>query len=538
MPSMEGFFTSVSRDVSRGLQGAFAGAGSALSSAGAALTAGATAALSAAGVAAGRYALDVASAAETTEMSFTTMLGSGEAARDMMESLADFAASTPFELSGLQTATRQLLAYGFSAEDVVPMLTAVGDATAALGTGQSGIDSVTRALGQMQAKQKVSAEEMLQLTEQGIPAWEYLARSIGTDTAGAMELVSKGAVSASDGIAAILDGMGQDFGGLMEAQSRTVAGLMSNLSDAVEQPLMALRDTSGYEALADGLSRVVDAAGPLVESVLPLLDSGLSALGGLLSSAAEGASSLSSAAAQNELVSLVGGLASLGPAAVAGGSALSALAPLAGALGSASDGALGSVAGLLGELGDGSKVVSRASGALDGARRALGGVATDATAGVQSLLMISDIEGPAGAARAAVESLGESAAGALGAMRPKAVSAFTSALSLSARGVGSLVSVLGGASLGLVALSAGIAAVAAVAAAGGADLQGFGIGLSAAILDAGSMAEGLVSSVADAIPSAVAGVQAEGPMIVNALLSALSGIGAAAARLLPAFTPQ
>ena len=262
-------------------------AGQKLADVGGKLTAGITVPLAGATAAAGTFALRTASAAETTEISFTTMLGSEEAALSMMEELADFAAHTPFELSGLQDATRQLLAYGFTAEDVIPMLTAVGDATAALGTGQAGIEAVTRALGQMQTRGKASAEEMLQLTEAGIPAWEYLARAIGTDTAGAMEAVTDGAVSADTAIAALTQGMEQDFGGMMEAQSKTVAGLMSNLSDAIEQPLMKLRETDAYEHFADALSDVVDSAGPLVESLLPHMERGIDAVAGVLDMASD-----------------------------------------------------------------------------------------------------------------------------------------------------------------------------------------------------------------------------------------------------------
>lgn len=291
-------------------------AGQKLADVGGKLTAGITVPLAGATFAVGTFALRTASAAETTEISFTTMLGSAEAARQMIEQLADFAAHTPFELSGLQTATRQLLAYGFTAEDVIPMLTAVGDATAALGTGQAGIEAVTRALGQMQTRGKVTAEEMLQLTEAGIPAWEYLARAIGTDTAGAMEAVSDGAVDAQTGIDALTRGMEQDFGGMMEQQSKTVAGLMSNLSDAIEQPLMALRDSEAYEHFADALSGIVDAAGPFVESLLPHMERGIDALSGVLDAATgamEGFAKMSRGS-QEQLLQVVAVAAAAGPA--------------------------------------------------------------------------------------------------------------------------------------------------------------------------------------------------------------------------------
>ena len=302
-------------------------AGQKLADVGGRLTAGITVPLAGATAAVGTFALRTASAAETTEISFTTMLGSEEAALSMMEELADFAAHTPFELSGLQTATRQLLAYGFTAEDVIPMLTAVGDATAALGTGQAGIESVTRALGQMQTRGKVSAEEMLQLTEAGIPAWEYLARAIGTDTAGAMDAVTKGAVSANEGIQAIVSGMENDFGGMMEEQSKTVAGLFSNLSDAIEQPLMKLRESDAYERFADSLSDVVDSAGPFVESLLPHMESGLDAVSGVLDAATDAMDAFADMGedGQSQLIGMATAAAAAGPALTIAGKGMQLL---------------------------------------------------------------------------------------------------------------------------------------------------------------------------------------------------------------------
>lgn len=302
-------------------------AGSKLADVGGKLTAGITVPLAGATAAVGTFALRTASAAETTEISFTTMLGSEEAALSMMEELADFAAHTPFELSGLQTATRQLLAYGFTAEDVIPMLTAVGDATAALGTGQAGIESVTRALGQMQTRGKVSAEEMLQLTEAGIPAWEYLARAIGTDTAGAMEAVSDGAVDAQTGIDALTRGMEEDFGGMMEEQSKTVEGLFSNLSDAIEQPLMELRETDAYEDFAESLEDVVDAAGPFVESLLPHMERGLETAADVLDAATDamGAFADMGEDGQEQLIGMATDAALAGPALTVAGKGMQVL---------------------------------------------------------------------------------------------------------------------------------------------------------------------------------------------------------------------
>ena len=342
------------------------------------MTAGITAPLAAAVVGVGSFALSTASAAETTEISFTTMLGSAEKAESMMGQLADFAAHTPFELSGLQSATRQLLAYGFTADDVIPMLTAVGDATAALGTGQYGIEAVTRALGQMQTRGKVSAEEMLQLTEQGIPAWEYLARAIGTDTAGAMEQVSAGAISASEGIEAITKGMEEDFGGMMESQSKTLAGLMSNFSDSIEQPLMELRNSDAYEQLADSFSKIVDAAGPFVESMLPHLESGISAVAGVLDSAADAMDSFSnmSETSQKKLIEMVAAAAAAGPAFSVLGRGISAFGKVASGAGTVLSTVGAGVTGLGDKLLDFATAPATAGTALGKLAGAIAGVST------------------------------------------------------------------------------------------------------------------------------------------------------------------
>ena len=179
---------------------------------------------------------------EQTRIAFTTLLKDGEKAKSFLSELEKFAASTPFELPGVLDASKRLLAFGFSAEQVIPILTAVGDSAAALGIGEEGIQRLTLAIGQMQAKGKVSAEEMLQLAEAGVPAWEMLANKIGTDIPTAMDKASKGQISAAEGIQAVISGMTSKFGGMMEQQAQTVNGIMSNIQDSVTQSMVVIGD--------------------------------------------------------------------------------------------------------------------------------------------------------------------------------------------------------------------------------------------------------------------------------------------------------
>lgn len=172
---------------------------------------------------------------EQAEIAFTTMMGDSGKAKRFLGELQTFAAKTPFELPGLIQSSQKLMAMGFAAEEVQPMLTSVGDAAAGLGVGQAEMDGMVTALGQMKAKGKASSEEMMQLTERGVPAWQMLAKAMGTDTATAMKKVSEGAVDADTAIAAVTRGMNDKFGGMMEKQSHTLTGQWSSIKDGARQ---------------------------------------------------------------------------------------------------------------------------------------------------------------------------------------------------------------------------------------------------------------------------------------------------------------
>jgi hypothetical protein len=87
----------------------------------------------------------------------------------------------------------------------------------------------------MLAKGKVSGEEMRQLAEAGIGAWDYLAKATGKSTAEVMKLSEKGLLPAKESIKVIVEGMQQDFGGMMEKQSKTFSGMMSTLKDGTNE---------------------------------------------------------------------------------------------------------------------------------------------------------------------------------------------------------------------------------------------------------------------------------------------------------------
>lgn len=168
---------------------------------------------------------------ESAELAFETMMGSADKALEHLGALERFAEKTPFQFPDLLRASQRLQAFGWEGTQVIPTLEAIGNAVAGMGGGSEMIDRVTTAFGQMRARGKVASQEMMQLTEAGIPAWKILAEQMGTTMARVMKLVERGRVPAEKALVALEAGIRKRFGNLMERQAQTTAGAISNIKD-------------------------------------------------------------------------------------------------------------------------------------------------------------------------------------------------------------------------------------------------------------------------------------------------------------------
>ncbi|MBN9128496.1 MAG: peptidoglycan DD-metalloendopeptidase family protein [Paenarthrobacter ureafaciens] len=175
---------------------------------------------------------------ETAQIGFTTMLGSGEKAQAFLKDLTNFAATTPFELPGLQKSASQLVAIGIDTQKVIPIMTTLGNITSGMGTGSEGIQRAVVAIQQMNAAQKISAEDLNQLRDAGVPVYELLAKATGKSTQEVAGLASAGKLGKTelDALMKTLEsGVGLErFNGLMEQQSQSLSGLASTAKDTFE----------------------------------------------------------------------------------------------------------------------------------------------------------------------------------------------------------------------------------------------------------------------------------------------------------------
>lgn len=132
--------------------------------------------------------IEQAASYEQTQIAFETMLGSAEVAKKTLADLAAFAAKTPFELTQLEQISKQLLAYGSTAESLLPTLKMLGDLAA--GVGMDKLPQLTLAFGQAQAKTRLYGSELKQLNETGLPIIEALIKHFNKTGKAAVEVTN------------------------------------------------------------------------------------------------------------------------------------------------------------------------------------------------------------------------------------------------------------------------------------------------------------------------------------------------------------
>ncbi len=181
--------------------------------------------------AAGYMALKTAGQFEQNRMAFETMLGSADKAKELMNEIVESAKKTPFELDELVGSTKQLLAMGIEQENVIKTTEMLGDISAGLGVELS---RVAYNYGQVKTQTKLTGVEMKDFMRAGIPMLEALANVMDKSENEIKEMVSAGKVGFEDVEKAFqgMTGEGGKFYNLMEKQSKTLDGVISNLKDS------------------------------------------------------------------------------------------------------------------------------------------------------------------------------------------------------------------------------------------------------------------------------------------------------------------
>lgn len=180
-----------------------------------------------------RNVLEVRGQFQQLEVAFTTMLGSADKANDLMNQLVRTSATTPFDLKSVSEGAKQLLAYGTQADEVNGTLIRLGDIAAGLSIP---LNDLVYLYGTTMTQGRMFTQDLRQFQGRGIPIADELAKIFGVTKDKVGELVTAGKVGAAEVQQAIenMTNAGSRFGGLMEAQSHTITGQISNIEDAID----------------------------------------------------------------------------------------------------------------------------------------------------------------------------------------------------------------------------------------------------------------------------------------------------------------
>ena len=194
-----------------------------------------------AGLAAKKLVMDPVSLADSyssAKIGFSTLLGDSQG-QAMMDDLDTFAKATPFKTSEVIANTQKMIAMGWEAKDIIKDMETIGDAAAATGKGDEGLNRIILALSQIKSKGKLSTEELNQLAEAGISAKRYLAEGLGygsgdSGIAALSKDLEQGKIGSERAIQAIMAGMKEYKGMMDKTANETAKGLWGQIEDTFE----------------------------------------------------------------------------------------------------------------------------------------------------------------------------------------------------------------------------------------------------------------------------------------------------------------
>lgn len=202
---------------------------------------------------------------EQTDIAFTSMLGSAQDAKVMMDQLRKFADDTPFEFEDIAPAAQQLKAFGFEARDIIPTLTAVGNASAGLGRGAEGLKQIAFVMGQIKTTGKLMGQDVMQLSQLGIPVKDILAKNLGLAADQLSDIGNQG-ISADAAIKALTEGMNEGFPNMMAKMSNSFSGMLSTINDKASRILGKIGEPL-FNSMKGAISRIRDAFDTALKNV-------------------------------------------------------------------------------------------------------------------------------------------------------------------------------------------------------------------------------------------------------------------------------
>ena len=199
----------------------------------------------------------IAAQREKDLISFGTLFGSDDIAKQYLNDVKQMASSTPFAYDDLTALSKTLSSYGFAVDKLIPTLTSIGDAGSAVGMGVDDMNELAQALGRMSQGGSITREHLDVFDDRGINATQFLANAYGVSYDAMLEKISDGEIAGQNAVNIIIDALNNNYANSMEKLAGTFDGLNSSLEDAQNELDAAMGE--GYNAVRkEGLQAEMD----------------------------------------------------------------------------------------------------------------------------------------------------------------------------------------------------------------------------------------------------------------------------------------
>lgn len=174
--------------------------------------------------------ISIRSEMESLHVFFKTLAGE-QMGNELFEQLKDYELRTPMIMNDLASGAQTMLAFNIPVQEVMEHLKAIGDIS--MGDSEK-FKSLTLAFSQMSATGKLMGQDLLQMINAGFNPLQVISQKTGKSIGELKEEMEKGAISTKmvqEAFHAAASAGGQ-FNGMLEAQSKTMKGALSNLEGA------------------------------------------------------------------------------------------------------------------------------------------------------------------------------------------------------------------------------------------------------------------------------------------------------------------
>lgn len=246
---------------------------------------------------------------EQLTLKFTTLLGNGDAAKQTLAGLQDFASKSPFNLDELTTTSELLLNAGLSGNELLPTLEQLGEVAAGLGTDK--LPALATGLGKIMQDGALTKDTFQELKDNGLDLLQLMADQSGQSISTLNANLAKGTIGAdqiqqalakatteggkffgniaaqNDTLDGSLGNLGDEFlefqtilGELLEGPLKPIIELLTTILDEVNEKLpdmiASFKESEGIQTMINGIQELFnvlyEALVPIIEALLPIMD--------------------------------------------------------------------------------------------------------------------------------------------------------------------------------------------------------------------------------------------------------------------------